>query len=176
MLPFDPVPVLAVGPYLLVPLLPTDFEALYAVAADPEVWAQHPNKNRYERTVFQIFFDGAINSGGAFKIIDTHTDTIIGSTRIYDYNPENSTILIGYTFLAKAYWSKGANPMIKRMMLDFLFQYVDIVLLHVGVDNIRSQISIERIGATKTDCIKVAYIGEPERENFVYAFRKDNWR
>ncbi len=176
MLPFNPIPVLAVGSYLLEPLRSTDFEALYAVAADPEVWAQHPNKNRYERAVFQNFFDGAIKSGSAFKIIDSHTDTIIGSTRIYDYSPVDSSIYIGYTFIAKSYWSKGANPMIKRMMLDFLFQYVDVVLFHIGVDNVRSQISIERIGATKVDRIKVAYFGESETENFVYEVRKENWR
>lgn len=176
MLPFDPVPVLVVGPYSLIPLQPSDFEEVYVAASDPEVWAQHPNKNRYERSVFQNFFDGAIQSGGAFKIVDRHTNQVIGSTRIYDYNPEKSTILIGYTFLSKAYWGKGANAIIKRMLLDFLFQYVEVVQLHIGANNLRSQISIERIGATKVDHIKIAYFGEPERENFVYEFRKSNWK
>jgi RimJ/RimL family protein N-acetyltransferase len=176
MLPFNPLPTLSVGPYQLVPLQPFDFEEVYEAASDPEVWAQHPNKNRYEREVFKNFFEGAIESGGAFKIVDTHTDKVIGSTRIYDYDPDKKSILIGYTFLAKGYWGKGANPMIKRLLLDFLFQYIDVVLLHIGAQNIRSQISIERLGANKVDKIKIAYYGEPEKENFVYEFRKENWK
>ena len=40
----------------LIPLRASDFEALYQVAADPLIWEQHPNKNRYQRTVFQNFF------------------------------------------------------------------------------------------------------------------------
>lgn len=176
MLLFETLPILAVGPYRLIPLKQDDFEDLYAAASDPEVWAQHPNKNRYQRPDFKNFFEGAINSGGAFKIVDTRTNKVIGSTRIYDYNPETKTILIGYTFLAKAYWSKGTNPMIKRLLLDHLFQFVDIVQLHIGATNIRSQVSIERIGATKVDQITLAYYGEPERENYVYEFRKEHWK
>lgn len=176
MLPFEPLPTLAVGKYSLIPIRECDFEEVYAAASDPDVWAQHPNKNRYEREVFKNFFDGAVQSGGAFKIIDTHSNKVIGSTRLYDYEPKNQSIFIGYTFLARDYWGSGANPMIKRMLLDFLFQYVDIVYLHIGADNIRSQISIERLGAKKTDQITIAYYGEPERENYVYEFRKENWR
>jgi RimJ/RimL family protein N-acetyltransferase len=46
----------------LIPLQESDFERLYAVASDPEVWAMHPNKERYKREVFQNFFTGALES------------------------------------------------------------------------------------------------------------------
>jgi hypothetical protein len=52
----------------LVPLHKGDFEELYTVASDPLLWEQHPNKLRYKRPVFQIFFQGAIESKGAFII------------------------------------------------------------------------------------------------------------
>ena len=54
----------------LIPLEESDFESLYSVASDPEIWEQHPNKDRYKREIFQNFFQGAIESKGAFKIID----------------------------------------------------------------------------------------------------------
>lgn len=176
MFPFKTLPILAVGKYTLIPIQKDDFEALYAAASDREIWAQHPNKNRYERDVFKIFFEGALKSGGAYKIIDVHSNSVIGSTRLYDYDPINASIFIGYTFFTKPYWGKGVNPMIKRMLLDFLFKYVHIVYLHIGAENIRSQISIERLGAKKIDKITKAYFGEPERVNYVYEFRKENWR
>ena len=37
----------------LQPLQQDDFERLYAVASDPLIWEQHPNKDRYKREVFQ---------------------------------------------------------------------------------------------------------------------------
>jgi len=49
----------------LEPLAAGDFEALYAVASDPLIWEQHPNKNRYQREAFATYFKGAIESRGA---------------------------------------------------------------------------------------------------------------
>lgn len=41
--------------YQLIPLQQGDFESLYEVASDPEVWKQHPNKDRYQREIFENF-------------------------------------------------------------------------------------------------------------------------
>ena len=82
----------------LVPLEKHDFEELFEVASDPKVWEQHPNKERYQREIFQNFFTGALESKGAFLIIDNETEEVLGSTRFYDFNEENKSILIGYTF------------------------------------------------------------------------------
>jgi len=49
---FSVQPVLENEEYQLIPLQQGDFESLYAVASDPEVWEQHPNKDRYRREVF----------------------------------------------------------------------------------------------------------------------------
>ena len=82
----------------LIPLEESDFEYLYSVASDPEIWEQHPNKDRYQREVFEKFFQGAIESIGAFKIMDKSSNEVAGSTRFYDYNPKENSIFIGYTF------------------------------------------------------------------------------
>ncbi|MEO8761065.1 MAG: GNAT family N-acetyltransferase [Bacteroidia bacterium] len=66
------------------PLKSTDFETLYNIASDPLIWEQHPNKDRYKRNVFETFFKGAMESGGAFLVIDTKTGEAIGSSRYYN--------------------------------------------------------------------------------------------
>ncbi|MCL9809571.1 GNAT family N-acetyltransferase [Flavobacterium luminosum] len=159
----------------LVPLAETDFEDLYACASDPEVWEQHPNKDRYKRDVFEVFFKGALESGGAFKIVALDSDKVVGSTRFYDYNPKDKSVLIGYTFYAKAYWGKGLNPMVKRLMLDYAFRFVDTVYFHVGSQNKRSQIAMERLDAQKIDEQLIEYYGETPKLNFIYEIRKENW-
>ena len=81
------------------PLERDDFPQLYKAAGDPLIWEQHPESDRYKRDVFQRFFDGAIESKGAFAIIERKTRTVIGSSRFYGYNVEQREVFIGYTFL-----------------------------------------------------------------------------
>jgi len=153
---------------ILYPLQEADEELLYEVAADPRIWEQHPNKDRWKREVFATFFDGAIKSESAFKIIDKTTGRIIGSTRFYEYDQNAGSIFIGYTFYAVHYWGKGINRAVKTMMLDYIFQFVDHVYFHIGAENIRSQIAIGRIGAEKVAEEEVKYFGEEAKLNYVY--------
>jgi RimJ/RimL family protein N-acetyltransferase len=157
---------------LLKPLQEEDFEALYKTASDPKIWEQHPNKDRWQREVFKNYFQGAIESGGAFLIIDKPSDEIAGCTRFYDYNAEEKNILIGYTFYAVKFWGTGINPAVKRLMMDYIFQFVDKVHFHIGATNFRSQVAIQRLGATKIGEESVAYYGETPKLNFVYEIVK----
>lgn len=172
---FSIQPVLENEKYQLIPLQQGDFESLYKVASDPEVWSQHPNKDRYRREIFRTFFEGGMESGGAFKIIEKSTGEILGSTRYYDYDKQNNSIFIGYTFYGRKSWGKGINPQIKKLMLDYIFQFVEVVYFHIGKENYRSQIALERLGGQKIAEQDVAYFGEPTRTNFVYEIKKENW-
>ena len=138
-----------VGQTLLVrPLRADDLDALYAAAADPEIWAIHPEPTRYLRPVFEAgFFASALASGTAFVIIDRATEQVIGSSRYYESKPAERSICIGYTFLARSHWGGTTNGELKRLMLDHAFQYVDTVWFHIGKTNWRSRKAVEKIGA-----------------------------
>src|SRR5687767_1840405 len=81
------------------PLRPDDFAALFKAASDPLVWEQHPESDRYQPEVFRRFFDGAMESKGAFVIIESKSRRIIGSSRYYDYDASKREVMIGFTFL-----------------------------------------------------------------------------
>jgi N-acetyltransferase len=157
------------------PLQSTDFESLYAAASDPLIWEQHPNKNRYQLAAFENYFKGAIDSGGAFLVMDTQTNEVIGSSRYSDYDAATNTVSIGYTFFVRNCWGKGHNYALKQLMLDHIFKYVDTVNFYIGAVNKRSQISIERFGAVKTGEKETAYYGEAPKLDFVYAITKEEW-
>jgi len=171
---FSIQPVLENQDYKLIPLQQGDFESLYEVASDPRVWEQHPNPDRYKREVFESFFKGAMESEGAFKIIEKSSGDVLGSTRFYNYDEEDNHIFIGYTFYGTKSWGKGINPQVKKIMLDYIFQFVDKVHFHVGKENLRSQIAMERIGGKKIAEEEVAYYAEPSRTNFVYEIKKED--
>lgn len=172
---FESQPLLSGERIILQPLQETDFEKLYAVAGDPLIWEQHPNKDRYKREVFATFFEGALQSGGAFLVLKKETGEVIGSTRFYDFNPDDSTILIGYTFLARSCWGTTYNRELKTLMLNHAFRFVARVYFHIGAVNMRSQKAIERLGAEKVGEQEVTYYGETPKTNFVYCITKTDW-
>lgn len=158
----------------IVPLFETDFECLFEAASDPLIWEQHPTSSRYKKEVFKLYFDGAIAGKTAFSIIDKKTDNIIGSTRFYDYNPENSSIAIGYTFLAKQYWGGLYNKSSKRLLIDYALQFVDKIYFHVAATNIRSQLATMKIGAKKVGEVDFDHYGN-KLLHFEYVITKKEW-
>jgi hypothetical protein len=57
-------------------------------------------------------------------------------------------------------------------MLNYAFIYVEKVIFHVGAQNIRSQLAMEKLGAKKIAEEMVAYYNEPDRLNYVYEMRR----
>lgn len=151
----------------LVPLQEQDFEELYRVAQDPLIWEQHPNPDRYKREVFQTYFEGAMLSKGAFLIRNINME-VIGCSRFYGHNPDLREVNIGYTFFSRNCWGKPYNSSAKTLMLQYAFQFVDAVIFHVGINNIRSQKALEKLGAIHSGGKWLAYYGETPKENRVY--------
>ena len=131
------------------PLRADDFDALFRVAADPLIWEQHPQHDRYQEPTFRAFFDDAIASGGALVAIDRESGAIIGSSRFHGYDPIAGVVEIGWTFLARAYWGGRYNGEMKRLMLEHAFKWVNRVVFVIGPDNRRSQRAVEKIGAIR---------------------------
>jgi RimJ/RimL family protein N-acetyltransferase len=154
------------------PLRPEDWDDLFAVASDPLIWEQHPESDRYKEDVFKVFFREALECGGAFVIIDTTSQQIIGSTRFYGYDPEKSEIEIGWTFLARKYWGGRYNRELKQLMLDHAFKFVESVVLLVGENNVRSQKATEKIGGIRDGLVKKVYGNRSPSLSIRYVIKK----
>jgi RimJ/RimL family protein N-acetyltransferase len=154
------------------PLTPEDWDDLFSVASDPLIWEQHPESDRYKEEVFKIFFKDALESGGAFVVIDTKNKRIIGSTRFHGYDPEKSEIEIGWTFLARKYWGGRYNREMKQLMLAHAFKFVENVVFFVGENNIRSRKATEKIGAVESGTAKRVYGNRPASLNIRYVIKK----
>ena len=171
-MPFDLQPVLKGELLLLRPLRVDDFQNLYAVASDPLIWEQHPSKDRHLEEVFKLFFQGALESGGAFIAIDLEDGRIIGSSRFHGYDEEKSEIEIGWTFLARSHWGGAYNREIKQLMLRHAFRFVESVIFLVGTENFRSQRAMEKIGG-----VRVGSRADGEgRKSFLYQITRSTFR
>jgi len=165
---FDAQPHLTGDLLELRPLREADFAALYAVAADPLIWEQHPVPDRYREEVFRDFFAEHLASGGALIVLDRSTNAVIGTSRFHGYDPKRSEVEIGWTFLARSYWGGTHNRELKALMLGHAFRFVRTVVFLVHPGNIRSQRAVEKLGAAR--------IGERldgnGRRSFVYALER----
>jgi RimJ/RimL family protein N-acetyltransferase len=158
----------------LQPLTENDFDDLYSVASDPLIWEVHPSKDRYKKEVFRGFFDAAVASGSAFLVFDQLSGELIGSSRYYDWKPGDSTVAIGYTFLARKYWGGNYNMALKSVMLDYAFQFVHAVRFHIGSTNYRSQRAILKLGAVKLQDIDFES-GGIMQPHFEYEITREKW-
>jgi RimJ/RimL family protein N-acetyltransferase len=167
-MPFDLQPVLKGELLELRPLRADHFDDLSKVAADPLIWEQHPNSDRYKPNVFRTFFDEAMESGGALVALDLKDGQLIGSSRYHCYDLERNEIEIGWTFLARSHWGGLYNAELKRLMLAHAFKFVDNVIFLVNSNNLRSQRAVEKIGG-----LRVGSKTDPAgRESFIYRIRK----
>ncbi|MBE1489002.1 GNAT family N-acetyltransferase [Plantactinospora soyae] len=147
-MPFDAQPVLLGESLGVRPLRATDFDNLYEVARDPLIWAQHPVRDRHRRDVFTRFFVESLASGGALTVVSAEGD-VIGSSRFHGYDEQRGEVEIGWTFLARSYWGGQANGVLKALMLEHAFRFVERVVFLVGPENRRSQRALEKIGAVR---------------------------
>ena len=170
MTPVDLQPTLHGTHVIVRPLRETDWNALYAVASDPLIWAQHPANTRYLEPVFREFFDEAMAWHSSFAIVDARDGRVIGSSRYHGYSADTREIEIGWTFLARSYWGGVYNGEMKRLMLAHAFQFVDRVIFVIGAHNIRSRTAVQRIGATllETHALTTA-------DRVVYAIERANY-
>lgn len=148
----DRQPVLEGERLRLRPLVPEHWEALFAVAADPLIWQQHPAHDRWREPVFRAFFDDALANKGALVAIDRGTDAVIGSSRFQGLSEaDGGSVEIGWTFLARSHWGGTFNHEMKRLMLAHALASVAECRFLVGETNTRSRTALERIGARLTE-------------------------
>ena len=153
-------------------LRPEDWDDLFAVASDPLIWEQHPESDRYKEDVFRVFFKEALESGGAFVVVDKKSQQIIGSTRFHGYDPEKSEIEIGWTFLARKCWGGRHNREMKQLMLAHAFKFVENVVFYVGEKNIRSQKATEKIGGIRNGMVEKTYGNRTPSLNVRYVIKR----
>lgn len=136
---------------LLRPLSRDDWEGLYTVAADPQIWALHPARDRWREDAFRTFFEDALAKRGALAVIEKASGAIAGSSRYQNFDPaDGGSVEIGWTFLVRRLWGGSYNAEMKRLMLAHALQSVERVRFVVGEDNVISRRAMEKIGGRLT--------------------------
>ena len=145
------------------------FEGLYTIGSNSIIWEQHQDKDRWKLNNYRKYIDGGLgNKEGCFTIIDKEINKIIGTTRYYSFNQEDLSINIGYTFISQDYWGTIMNYQIKKLMLNYIFQFLDKVFFDIWKRNYRSQRSVEKLGGKK--------LSLESNNKYLYLIEKIDWK
>lgn len=172
----DRQPVLEGEQLLLRPLHPDDWDALFAVASDPEIWAIHPQPNRWQEPVFRQFFTDAIERGGALTVIDRASGAVIGSSQFKPMDPAaGGSVEIGWTYLARSHWGGSCNREMKRLMLAHALSSVARVEFRVGECNLRSRRAMEKIGGALNGRIDMVDTPSGPMRHVIYEITRESF-
>lgn len=153
-------------------LVEDDYYELFKIAEDSILWEYHPVKG-YTKVGYHEFFYDAITKG-ALLIIDKKSRKIIGTTRFYNYNKIESSIVIGHTFISRDYWGTGYNGRIKNLLLNFIFNFITKVIFYIAENNIRSRKAIEKFQVS-IDGIVIRNYGNKKIKCIIYTLEKGNF-
>lgn len=175
------------GKYVYLRLLrPEDRETIRPMAKDERIWefTRGLMINDSFDEQFNRYFDLALDNNAlhgqqAFVVHETGSDSIIGMTRIYEFNPKDKKAAIGYTWYIPAVWTKVYNKECKLLLFQYLFETLRFnrVELHVAHQNIRSQKAVEKVGGVKEGVLrKHGYRPDGSlRDTVIFSIIDDEW-
>ena len=114
----------------LEPLARTHADDLWEASRDPRIWRWLPIVQPQTREEWQSWMDDALGRVAdgldlAFATVLVATGKALGSTRFLALRPEHRSLEIGWTWLAPAAWSTGANAEAKLLQLEHAFDVLD---------------------------------------------------
>jgi RimJ/RimL family protein N-acetyltransferase len=157
------------------PLAAADWDPLFAIASDPEIWELHPRKDRHLQSVFRPYFNESLAAGVVLVAVRRTDGVVAGWSRYTAEFAEDGEIEIGGTFLGRAFWGGAYNRDMKRMMLTHAFRFVDRVILRIGENNHRSRRAAEKIGARLTDRTQAVVVGDGVAIHLFYAIAREDF-
>ena len=115
-----------------------------------------------------------------YVVVNSETDELIGSTRVYSIDYLNKSCEIGSTFYGKRYQRTHVNTTVKLLLLTHAFETMSMIRVQFKTDeqNIVSQKAIERIGAKKEGTMRnerIRSTGIP-RNAVVYSIIEKEWQ
>lgn len=114
-----------------------------------------------------------------FTQLEATSGKLVGLTTYYDIDPAQRALAIGWTWIARPYWSTGVNPESKLLLLQRAFDVLGAVRVvwHVDIRNERSQAAVAKLGATREGVLRKHKL-RPDgtwRDTVLFAMTDDDW-
>ena len=165
------------------PLEITDFEALKAVAFDPELW-QFTLTRADDAVSLAAHLRQALEARDQglrypFVIIDRATGAVAGSTSYYNVSEAEQRLSIGYTWIGSAFQRTGLNRAAKHLLLSYAFDQLACERVELETDsrNQKSRTALVQMGATEEGTLRSHRFtqGGIRRDTVIFSILKPEW-
>ncbi|MTG98592.1 MULTISPECIES: GNAT family N-acetyltransferase [Myroides] len=169
---------------LLRPLEQHDVDNLLVFSEnEPEIWDYSPTtgagRENLEKYIGQALKDREHKLSLPFIVYDKNIDEYIGSTRLYNINPVQKTLLIGYSWYGKKYRGTGVNKHCKYVLLKYAFEVLEMERVEFRADfsNQRSIAAMKSIGCTLEGVLRSDTLMRDgrRRDTAVLSILKSEW-
>lgn len=159
----------------------SDLEDLAEVAFDEGVWAYF-NEKVGSKTELRHWIQGAIfdfmnKVRIPFAIYSKFHQKVVGTTSVFSILRKDERVEVGYSWLGSQYRGEGINEAAKSLLIDFLFQEIEIarVTFCCDVENIASNKALLKIGATKEGVMRSFKLqGSQRKDVALYSIIKED--
>lgn len=114
-----------------------------------------------------------------FAVIDKKDNSFAGSTRFYDIQPHNGSLLLGYTWYGRAYQGSGLNRHCKYLLLHLAFDRLGAERVEFRADarNSRSIAAMKSLGCTPEGVLRSHMPGADglRRDSALFSILRDEW-
>ena len=167
----------------LQPLQKSDFDKRLPFAIkEPDLWTYSlisgAGKEGLKTYIALALKDRADNKSYPFLVIDKRTNQVAGSTRFYDYQPNHSTIQLGFTWYGKEFQGTELNKNCKFLLLELAFEEWNMqrVEFRADANNSRSINAMKGIGCTEEGILRNNCASPTGRRNsIVLSILPDEW-
>jgi len=138
-----------------------DVETLFSIVeGNRDIWAYLISKMDSAQDM-QQYVQRAIQGYGKgnqipFVVVDQQTNTIVGSTRLYNISVADKTVELGQTWYHPSVQRTSINTECKYMLLQYAFEKLHMLRVQIKTDarNEKAQRAIERLGAVKEGVLR----------------------
>ncbi|MCX2745572.1 GNAT family protein [Mangrovivirga sp. M17] len=167
----------------LIPLTKDHAEDLVSASTDGELWnlkyATIPSEETVDNYISKALDEKDAGLALPFAIVEKKNNRIIGSTRLYEAQPHNRRISLGYTWYSVSFQRTGVNTECKYLILKHAFEKLDAIAVQFKTDwfNFRSREAILRLGAKQDGVLRNDRINPDGsyRDTVVFSIIESEW-
>lgn len=168
----------------LEPIRNSHIRGLFDIGQHADDWRHLPvpcfrEIEHAQRWVEQAIALAKLGEQYTYTLIDPQHQIIMGSTRYMNIRARHRGLEIGYSWIGREFQQSAVNTETKLLLLKHAFDVLGAVRVELKTDsrNLRSQLAIERIGATKEGVLRNHMIAQNNylRDSVMYSIIEEDW-
>lgn len=164
---------------LLRPIQENDFSDLLILTSEPEMWRFYTH-DLSSLEGLGVWAKPAFSGERLqFVIIDKITNQTVGATAFGNISERDRRLEIGWTWLGKEFQGTGINSQVKRLMLTYCFEVLDLERVEFKTDvlNTQARKSLNNIGAIEEGVLRSHTLMTKgrRRDTIYFSILKSEW-